>query len=48
MGGNHRGEGLSGGGGGGGVLVGYLAQVWVPTVERTLKAVAVKAETEER
>ena len=47
VGGNPRGEGLSRGGGGG-VLAGYLAQVWVPTVERTLKAVAVKAETEER
>ena len=33
--------GAPGGGGG------YLAQVWVPTVERTPKAVAVKAETEE-
>ena len=36
---------FSPGGGGGG---GYLAQVWVPTVERTPKAVVVKAETEER
>ena len=27
---------------------GYLPQVWVPTVNRTQKAVAVKAETEER
>ena len=32
-------------GGGGG---GYLPQVWVPTVNQTPKAVAVKAETEER
>ena len=42
------------GGGGGTVslkvatLGGYLPQVWVPTVKRTPKAVAVKAETEER
>ena len=34
-----------GGGGRGGW---YLPQVWVPTVNRTPKAVAVKAETEER
>ena len=36
---------LTPGGVGGG---GYLPYIWVPTVNRTPKAVAVKAETEER
>ena len=42
---SHHGGGGRGGGPGGG---GYLPQVLLPTVKRTPKAVAVKAETEER